>query len=173
MSDSSRWLIRPASLLDAPTIAHFLYVLHEERLPTLFVKDTPPTIEDEIQFLKVTYSKPNSAVFLAFEGPTLAGMLDFHTHNPKQMTHTGEFGLTVSPDFRNQGLGTTMLHYLVDWAQKHPPLRRLELGVFSNNPDAYRLYKRFGFVEEGRKIGAVLVEDEYIDLILMAYTLNT
>jgi RimJ/RimL family protein N-acetyltransferase len=43
------------------------------------------------------------------------------------------------------------------------------LQVFANNTDAIALYKKFGFVEEGRKVKEIkFCEDRYDDVILMA-----
>jgi ribosomal protein S18 acetylase RimI-like enzyme len=44
----------------------------------------------------------------------------------------------------------------------------VELEVLSNNSGAVKLYRRMGFVEEGRKVGAVRLDAGEVDLIQMA-----
>lgn len=39
---------------------------------------------------------------------------------------------------------------LMAWAESHPRIEKVELRVRATNARAIALYKRFGFVEEGR-----------------------
>jgi ribosomal protein S18 acetylase RimI-like enzyme len=55
--------------------------------------------------------------------------------------------LIVAPDYRNQGIGTAMIHYLLEGAQ-YGRTARVEIGVAASNPRAYNLYKRLGFEED-------------------------
>ena len=52
-------------------------------------------------------------------------------------------GLILKPEFRGQGIGTTVLNRLSD--DCHGRLDRIELGVYQDNAGAIRLYKRMGF----------------------------
>lgn len=45
---------------------------------------------------------------------------------------------------------------------------RIELGVFATNTAAAALYRKVGFVEEGTKRMAILVDGTYHDEIFMA-----
>ena len=47
-------------------------------------------------------------------------------------------------------------------------LTRIELEVFAANTRAIALYRKFGFVEEGRKRQARYLDGAYEDAILMA-----
>ena len=52
--------------------------------------------------------------------------------------------IDVDPNFRNQGIGTALLH----WSEQHYAAKktpRLGLNVFHHNPDAKRLYERLGY----------------------------
>jgi RimJ/RimL family protein N-acetyltransferase len=54
------------------------------------------------------------------------------------------------------------------WAEQHPSIEKVSLGVFSTNERAITLYKKMGFIEEGRKIKEFkMSDDEYIDDVLM------
>ena len=56
----------------------------------------------------------------------------------------------------------------LDWAEKNPLIEKVSLGVLSTNYRAIALYKSMGFVEEGRKIKEIKInENEYVDDILM------
>lgn len=61
-----------------------------------------------------------------------------------------------------------LLQTLIKWAEGHPVIEKLSLGVFSTNYPAIHLYKKMGFVEEGRKIKDIkLSHDVYVDDVLM------
>lgn len=56
----------------------------------------------------------------------------------------------------------------IEWASAHPVIEKIGLGVFSNNAGAINLYKKLGFVEEGRRVREIKIgTDDYVDSILM------
>lgn len=61
----------------------------------------------------------------------------------------GEIGMFVAADWRGRGVGTSLVEAAVEWA-KACPLHKLTLSVFPHNEAAIGLYRKFGFVEEGR-----------------------
>jgi len=61
-----------------------------------------------------------------------------------------------------------MLEKLLKWAERDPYIEKISLGVFSINESAIGLYKKMGFLEEGRKINEIKLHDkQYIDDVLM------
>jgi RimJ/RimL family protein N-acetyltransferase len=62
----------------------------------------------------------------------------------------GEIGMTVARDRRGQGVGSALMVAAIDWAREHD-LHKLSLSVFAHNAAALALYRKFGFVEEGRR----------------------
>jgi RimJ/RimL family protein N-acetyltransferase len=63
----------------------------------------------------------------------------------------GEIGMAVAHEWRGQGVGSALLAAATDWARDQG-LHKLSLGVFAHNESAIGLYRKFGFVEEGRRI---------------------
>jgi RimJ/RimL family protein N-acetyltransferase len=63
----------------------------------------------------------------------------------------GEIGMAVARDWRGRGVGAALLTAAIEWARGRG-LHKLSLGVFSHNTAAIELYRKFGFVEEGRRI---------------------
>jgi ribosomal-protein-alanine N-acetyltransferase len=63
----------------------------------------------------------------------------------------GEIGMMVAADWRGRGVGTALVAAAIDWARAHG-LHKLTLSVFPHNAAAIALYRRFGFLEEGRRI---------------------
>lgn len=78
-----------------------------------------------------------------------------------------EIGLGIHTDFQGQGYGTEALNWLIDWAFNYANIHRLGLTVYEWNDVAYKLYKRVGFVEEGRKRQALYKTGRRWDEIVM------
>jgi RimJ/RimL family protein N-acetyltransferase len=62
----------------------------------------------------------------------------------------GEIGMLVAADWRGRGVGTALLAAAIEWARTRG-LHKLSLSVFPHNDGAIALYRKFGFVEEGRR----------------------
>jgi ribosomal protein S18 acetylase RimI-like enzyme len=80
-------------------------------------------------------------------------------------------GLAVDPAVQRRGVGRTLLVAAIDEARRRGA-RRLTLQVLGTNPGALALYADCGFVVEGVRRGEFLLEDEYVDDVLMAVSLE-
>ena len=60
---------------------------------------------------------------------------------------------------------------LISWARA-VGVKRIELSVVEGNDRAIRLYEKFGFSLEGVKRKAVLLEDGYRNVLIMAKLLD-
>jgi ribosomal protein S18 acetylase RimI-like enzyme len=63
----------------------------------------------------------------------------------------GEIGMAVAREWRGRGVGSALLAAAIDWARERG-LHKLSLSVFAHNEAAIALYRKFGFVEEGRRV---------------------
>jgi RimJ/RimL family protein N-acetyltransferase len=63
----------------------------------------------------------------------------------------GEIGMMVAADWRGRGVGAALVAAAIEWARAGG-LHKLTLSVFPHNDAALALYRKFGFVEEGRRI---------------------
>jgi ribosomal protein S18 acetylase RimI-like enzyme len=62
----------------------------------------------------------------------------------------GELGMMVAARWCGRGVGTALVAATIEWAHARS-LHKLSLSVFPHNEAAIALYRRFGFVEEGRR----------------------
>jgi ribosomal protein S18 acetylase RimI-like enzyme len=76
-------------------------------------------------------------------------------------------GLAVAPEARRRGVATALLTAAEQRARERGA-RKLSLRVLSTNPDAIRLYTRFGFEQEGRLLSEFLIEGRWVDDLLLA-----
>ena len=63
----------------------------------------------------------------------------------------GEIGMMVAKDWRGKGVGTALMETAIAWSREQG-LHKLSLDVFPHNEAAIALYKKLGFVEEGRRV---------------------
>ena len=83
----------------------------------------------------------------------------------------GEIGMMVAAGWRGRGVGTALVAAAVEWARARG-LHKLSLSVFPHNEAAIALYRKFGFVEEGRLVRhARRADGELWDLIEMGLLL--
>jgi RimJ/RimL family protein N-acetyltransferase len=63
----------------------------------------------------------------------------------------GELGMMVAREWRRRGVGSALVAAAID-AGRTQGLHKLTLSVFPHNDAAVALYRKFGFVEEGRRV---------------------
>jgi ribosomal protein S18 acetylase RimI-like enzyme len=63
----------------------------------------------------------------------------------------GELGMLVARDRRGRGVGSALVSTAIAWARERG-LHKLSLSVFAHNEPAIALYRKFGFLEEGRRV---------------------
>jgi L-amino acid N-acyltransferase YncA len=82
------------------------------------------------------------------------------------MNHVAELGLFVSKPVRQQGVGTMLLNWLVNWAIQ-AKLEKITIYVFSTNDPAVRFFGKHGFIQSGRMHRQIKTSGHYIDVLLM------
>jgi RimJ/RimL family protein N-acetyltransferase len=71
-----------------------------------------------------------------------------------QPTYHGyaDIGMLVAREWRGRGVGTALMEAGIAWARERGDIHKLSLGVFAHNAAGIALYKKVGFVEEGRRV---------------------
>lgn len=86
---------------------------------------------------------------------------------PGSCAHVADLGMALIAEVRNQGIGSQLIAYMLDWA-RHKELRKVTLGVFATNKRAIHVYEKFGFTVEGVRAEQHCLGGRYVDEILMA-----
>ncbi|HYS65773.1 MAG TPA: GNAT family N-acetyltransferase [Paraburkholderia sp.] len=97
----------------------------------------------------------------------MVGQAGLEVYRPCR-AHSAELGLAVHDAYHGRGVGTVLLRALTEAADASLGLRRIELRVFVDNAPAIALYRKFGFVEEGRSRGYALRDGVLADALHMA-----
>src|SRR5712692_2251849 len=130
-------VVRPAEEGDRRSLALLLAAVAEERDG---IAAEPPLDTDRL------------AAVWKIDGTLVAmadGNLVGEIHVDPSWMGFGEIGIMVAAKWRGRGVGTALVAAAIEWARERG-LHKLALSVFPHNNAAIALYRRFGFVEEGR-----------------------
>ena len=128
-------------------------MLDEDRLPiaVLFAavaeeRDgiaTEPPVDVEARAASWTLD----GTFVAVAGGDVVGSL----HLERSRFGFAELGMAVAREWRGRGVGSALVAAAIGWARAEG-LHKLSLSVFPHNAAARALYRKFGFVDEGRRV---------------------
>lgn len=124
------------------------------------------TIEEEATWIAEHLEHPDDLIIVA-EAEGVIGLLNFKAMRRKRLAHHGSLGMSVHPDWRGRGVGFALLSKLIEWARANPRLSCVRLQVIADNERALGLYRKLGFVEEGRRRDFINYGDRVVDDILM------
>ena len=76
-------------------------------------------------------------------------------------------GVDVVPTLRRNGYATEMFNYVLRYLFDQCALHRVALSTLADNASALALYRKLGFVEEGRERQAIFRAGRFHDLVVM------
>lgn len=130
-----------------------------------------PPLESTRAFISSTI-KAGHPQLVAEENGKLIGWCDAIPGGPASCSrHVARLGMGLQADYRGRGIGRQLLDAVITKARELG-LEKIELGVYASNEPAIRLYRSFGFTEEGTHKRARLVDGVYDDILMMAIWLN-
>jgi putative acetyltransferase len=94
------------------------------------------------------------------------GTLGIEREGNPVLHHVASLGMSVDEKWRGRGIGAALLSEAFRWA-RWAGVEKLALTVYPHNQRAINLYKKFGFVEEGRLAGHSKKSYGYEDEIVM------
>ncbi|MDT8305843.1 MAG: GNAT family N-acetyltransferase [Anaerolineae bacterium] len=155
--------IRPVRPEDAPD----LYEIAMQPTVTrsmLFV----PSMEFSETEQRVNLEDPFRHYLAAVVDEQAVGAAILSQHGNPRLAHAGHVALMVHPDFWGHSIGTQLMSAVLDIADNWLGLKRVELGVFTDNSAALHLYEKLGFEREGVKQRAAFGDGRWQDEIMTA-----
>jgi RimJ/RimL family protein N-acetyltransferase len=167
--DGRTFTIRRPEESDAESIINYSKILFASTDQVLTTSEEYTiTVEHEKIWINNANQNPNAITLIAELNNQMIGLLFFVPNTKKKNAHTGEFGVSVHPDFQGLGIGRILIEALLKWARDNVNIEKVFLNVFATNQKALKLYKDFGFIEEGRHIKAIKqLSGEYVDVLQM------
>ena len=137
------------------------------------VSECGMTIAQEEEIIARKMDNPREMLLGVFIGDELVGMAGLNGCGPfARVRHRASIGVSLLRAYWGRGIGTAMMHALIE-AAKTTALEQLELNVVSTNEAAQRLYERCGFKEYGRHPRMMKYRDgTYADAVLMMLDLR-
>lgn len=142
---------------------------HPEVLPNLM--QLPYGNEERWRQILTDNDQPgrNEFVLVAERGGRMVASAGLHpSGNALRRRHVAMLGISVAHDAQGQGVGKALLAALCDYADRWAQILRIELTVFADNERAVKLYRAFGFEQEGTHRGYALRDGAYVDALSMA-----
>ena len=133
--------VRPAVPGDSRAMAELFAAVAAERSG---IATEPPVDVEERAAL---FARTAAGSVVAVAGGQVVGFI----HVEVSRHGFGEFGMLVDRDWRGRGVGSALVQAAIGWARDQG-LHKLCLEVFAHNAAAIALYRKSGFVEEGRRI---------------------
>jgi diaminopimelate decarboxylase len=107
------------------------------------------------------------AQVVALDGDRVVGHVYVQREAHPVTRHVATLGIAVSADHRGEGIGMALMAEAFRWG-RNVGVEKIMLSVYPHNDAAIALYRRFGFVEEGRLVGHSRKSSGYEDEILMS-----
>jgi ribosomal protein S18 acetylase RimI-like enzyme len=139
------------------------------RSPGLLVQ-RPGEIPTKAFLMKIVKLKKRGRYIVAEEDGKILGHAFLDPMGLTANRHVFHLNIVVHPGSQGRGIGTALMTDLLWWARKSTQVGKIELLVRATNARAIALYRRFGFVREGRLVGRVrLASGRLLDEVAMAW----
>lgn len=166
-SDTTSLVVRDARDTDATALLR-LFLEMEARFDLLY---EPGERQDDPQLVARAIAefatRPNCRYLVAESCGEIVGWLTLEGGRPRRRSRAAYLIISVRADRQGSGVGSALLREAMGWAEA-AGLMRVELIVLVTNPEARRLYERFGFETEGLLRRYLVIRGEPVDANLMA-----
>lgn len=167
MTRSHGITLRRATVADAPEFARINS--HPDVQPNLM--QMPFGSVERWRQAIAEYEQPGRTdlLLMAERDGRMVGSAGLHPHDRSlRRRHAAMLGVSIDPAAQGQGVGRALMAALCDYADQWAQILRIELTVFVDNDRAIRLYRGFGFVDEGVHRAYAMRRGVYADALFMA-----
>jgi RimJ/RimL family protein N-acetyltransferase len=173
LKDGREILLRRATGDDAREILLRIdRIAAESRNMSMQPGEFPMTLSEERDYLNNLLRSENRIFFVAVDQNRIVGECSFHGGPYQRIRHQGLLGMSVDRSHWGLGIGRALLQALIDWARATGIIRKLNLRVMVYNRRAIALYRKMGFVEEGRHSRTFLIDGDFNDDISMGLEID-
>ncbi len=156
--------LRPAELEDAEFLREMIQ--HPDVRPHLGRVPEPMNLEQEKEYLESVSEEDDRMVFVIEKEGEPVG--DIALMNINRTYRKCEFGFAIHPEHHGEGIGTTALELVLEYAFDELNMHRVMGGYVEGNEASRRVQEKHGFKEEGRHRDYKFVDGEYRDVIRMS-----
>jgi len=140
------------------------------RTPGLLISRPEELYPEAFAALIKKLSDRAGCYFVAEENGSVVGHALLNPMELAALSHVFRLTIVVHSGHDGRGIGTALMQAVCNWATRFPKVHKVELLVRSTNERALSLYRKFGFVEEGRFRERVRLPDgSLVDEVSMAW----
>lgn len=159
LKNNKELIIRKAIKEDSEKMAKYKVIIGgESEYLTFGENELEIDFEKEKQGIESINKKNNSMMAVALFDGEIVGSIVFRGGERSRVKHVGEMGVTVRKAHWGVGIGSFLLQYLIEWAKETVIVRKINLRVRTDNENAIKLYRKYGFEEEG-----IFTRDFYVN----------
>lgn len=158
--------IKKACVEDAAEILQYLKQIGAETDNLSFgVEGLPFTVESEAAYIRQIENSLDEIMLVAKDKGKVVGNASL-SRMPRRMKHRGDFSVSVLKEYWNKGIGSQLLHEIIQFAKENS-FEVIDLQVRSDNLSAIHLYEKFGFKKIGTHPAFFKIDGEKISFDYM------
>jgi len=140
--------------------------------PKAFSSSYEEAINEPVEYYRSyiidSLNSNGSLMFCAYDGSKIIGSISAYWRDKQKVRHIANIGgMYVRTEYQNRGIATKLFEELFRNLHSMNRFRKIKLEVVLDNPNAYHLYKKLGFIETGTNHEELLIDGEYHDTVLM------
>ena len=174
LPDGRTCILRPTHPDDAGDMIEYMRkTAGETQFVLRYPDEVSYTAEQEREILDSILNDPYQVMMAGIVDGKVAGNCSISGIGRKRkIRHRCSLAITLYREYWNLGIGTAMIRYLAELAEKIG-YEQIDLEVVAENERAQALYRKCGFEETGRRIRALKFDDgTFHDEILMSRILK-
>lgn len=155
------------TLADAEKLMNFINPIIEE--PAHILMNEVQSLEEEKKYLQECVKKMEKGQMIkiaAFFENRIVGVCDVTKRSYKK-SHIAGLGISLSKDFRGEGLGKMLMEEAMNQAKKYLGVSQIVLTCSALNVPAMKLYEKIGFKEYGRLPDGIFSQGTHADQVFM------
>lgn len=130
------------------------------------------SIEKQTAFIEGVSSKSNSIMAVALIDNEIVSISNISGGERNRLRHVGDLGISVRKAYWELGIGNAAMEFLIDWAKDSKVIRKINLKVRTDNHNAIKLYKKYGFTEEGVLTRDMCIDGNFFDCMIMGLKID-
>ena len=164
-----QFTVRRATEMDAEGILSVVETVAAERIYSAI--DLPWALEQERSYLRSLSPREVTQIAVRDSGEIIGFQnLDLWTAVVNSMSHVGQIGTFLLPEWRRRGVGNMLFRATQSFARA-ADYSKFVIQVRASNTSAQAFYKSLGFRECGRFSRQVRIDDQEDDEVMMEYFL--
>lgn len=160
--------VRQLEAKDAKQVLEYICTVGGETDNLLFGREgLGISVDEEMRILSQYLVHPVSMLLGCFIGEKLVAVANISVKERQRIRHIASLGISVIREYWNQGIGTYLMKYMIDYSRENEQIEVIELEVRSDNYRAVELYKSLGFKVIGTMPKAIKIGNSYHENLMM------